>query len=154
MNGGTAVKRVRVVSRGAIAPDLPERINGCRESEISLASDQPVIRLYGVDGLNAQVAPLARGMQRESASVSLAKWCCLTRRVQTNVVCLTTHILRSAINRFFKNKPSFATALRTVPMNRCRVSPQTALAILAGIIALGSENFQRISIDEIRPQRC
>lgn len=109
LNGGAAAKRVRVVSRGAIAPDLPERINGCRESEISLASGQPVIRFNGVDGLNAQVAPLARGMQRESASVSLAKWCCLTRRVRTNVVCLTTHILRSAINRFFETKPSFAT---------------------------------------------
>lgn len=57
-------------SQGAAIRPL---VNGCRESEISLASGQPVIRLHGVDGLKAQVAPLARGMQRESASVSLAK---------------------------------------------------------------------------------
>ena len=61
------------VSRGAKAPDPPERINGCRESEISPARDQPPIRLHGVNGLNVQVTPYARGMQRESASVSLAK---------------------------------------------------------------------------------
>ena len=61
------------VSRGAIAPDPPEGIDGCRESEISSARGQPPIRLHGENGLNAQVTPSARGMQRESASVSLAK---------------------------------------------------------------------------------
>ena len=53
------------VSRGEMAPDPPEGINGCRESEISLASGQPVIRLNGVDGLQCQVTAYARGMQRE-----------------------------------------------------------------------------------------
>ncbi len=38
------------VSRGAKAPDPPERINGCSEGEISLTSGQPVIRLDGVTG--------------------------------------------------------------------------------------------------------
>jgi len=87
-----------LVSRGAIAPDPPETIDGCRESGISPASGQPPIRLDGGNGLNAQVTPLARGMQRESAASPLPRWCCLT-----------THILRYAINDSFQEKPHSTT---------------------------------------------
>lgn len=48
--------------------------DGCRESEISRECLNPVIRVGWLrNGLDAQEEPLARGMQRESANVSLAK---------------------------------------------------------------------------------
>jgi len=67
-------------SGGAIAPDLPERIDGCRESEVSCEwwnGDTfcwPEFR-------SMRVKARAWGMQRGRAASPLAKWFCTTKHI-------------------------------------------------------------------------
>lgn len=61
----------RTVGQGSIGTGTSLGRWGAVESEVSLASVQPAARLDGAMRLNAESAPMARGMQRESAASPL-----------------------------------------------------------------------------------
>lgn len=97
------------IASGSQGAAIRSLINGCGESEISLASGQPVIRLNGVmgsmprsrhepEGCNgrAPASPLPSGVALACSRDEAGQ----TRQLRS--ICLTTHILRSDLISSFE----------------------------------------------------
>ena len=93
------VSNRRTVGQGFEGAGTPLSRWGAGESEVSLASVQPAIRLGGAMRLNAESAPMARGMQRESAASPLPSLRVLPRTT-CDLQCHRNTVIASLIRRY------------------------------------------------------